>query len=222
MARRGRTASACLTIDQGLDEALAAREGPVIVADPADNAGGGAASDNTSILRALLERKAERAAIGPIWDPVATSLCFNAGVGASFRLRIGGKLSASSGEPVDELVQVVGLRAACVQTFGPVKVATGDCAAVRIGGIDVVLCSIRVQAFGTDLFTNVGIDPATRAVVVVKSTNHFLAAFGPIAAKVLYVESDGPLRSDYRQMPYLKVRRPIWPLDEVTFPALVY
>jgi microcystin degradation protein MlrC len=61
----------------------------------------------------------------------------------------------------------------------------------------------------------------SRKLLVVKSTNRFMAAFGPIAARVVYVESDGPLRRDYRIVPYRKVQRPIWPLDEVTYPGLI-
>ena len=58
------------------------------MADPADNAGGGAPTDNTTILRRLIERDAQDTAVGPIWDPVAVRLCFDAGRGASFPLRI--------------------------------------------------------------------------------------------------------------------------------------
>jgi microcystin degradation protein MlrC len=54
------------------------------MADPADNAGGGAPSDNTTILRRLIERDVPDAAVGPIWDPIAVRLCFDAGAGASF------------------------------------------------------------------------------------------------------------------------------------------
>jgi len=64
-----------------------------------------------------------------------------------------------------------------------------------------------------ELFRNVGIEPTEKKIVVVKSTNHFMAAYGPIAKKVIYVESSGPLRRDHRKVPYTKVQRPIWPLD---------
>ena len=43
-------------IDAALDEALAAGGGPVVLADGADNPGGGAAGDATFILKRLLER----------------------------------------------------------------------------------------------------------------------------------------------------------------------
>src|SRR5205823_4602558 len=79
------------------------------------------------------------------------------------------------------------------QTFAGSTVSMGDCAAVRLGGIEVVLISDRTQGFGPDLFGNCGIDPATRRILVVKSTNHFHAGFAPIAADVLYVDSEGPI-----------------------------
>ena len=69
----------------------------------------------------------------------------------------------------------------------------GDCAAIKVGGVEVVLISNRTQALGLELFRNLGIEPTERKLVVVKSTNHFMAAFGPIAQKVIYVDSDGPL-----------------------------
>ena len=198
---------------------------PVIMADPADNAGGGAPSDNTTILRRMLERNVQNAtpwaALGPIWDPIAVRLCLDAGLGATLPLRFGGKIGPTSGQPVDATVTVTGLMRDAWQSFGPTQVPLGDCAAVKIGGVEVVLIANRTQALGLELFRNVGIEPTERKLVVVKSTNHFMAAFGPIARKVLYVDSDGPLSRDYRRIAYTKVRRPIWPLDEATFPGLV-
>jgi microcystin degradation protein MlrC len=48
-----------------------------------------------------------------------------------------------------------------------------------------------------------------------------MAAFGPIAKKVIYVDSDAPLARDYRRMDFANVARPIWPLDNETQPGLV-
>ena len=74
-----------------------------------------------------------------------------------------------------------------------VRVGLTNPPAIRIGGVEVVLITKRTQALGLELFTNLGIDPRSKKVVVVKSTNHFMAAYGPIAKKVLYVDSDAPL-----------------------------
>jgi microcystin degradation protein MlrC len=221
VAMRGRTAPEYFEPGAGIDAALGLEGRPIVMADPADNAGGGAPSDNTTILRLLIERGVESAALGPIWDPVAVRLCFDAGLGAEFPLRFGGKTGPGSGQPVDALVTVTGLARECWQSFGPTQVPLGDCAAVRVGGVQVVLITKRTQALGLELFRNVGIEPTAMKLLVVKSTNHFHAAFGPIAAKVLYIDSDGPLPRDYRKLPYTKVQRPIWPLDEGAVPGLI-
>jgi len=221
VAMRGRTAPDYLDCDAGISAALAFNGSPVVMADPADNAGGGAPSDNTTILRRLVERNLDSVALGPIWDPIAVRLCFDAGPGATFPLRLGGKTGPASGYPMDATVTVVGLQRDCWQSFGPTRVPLGDCAAVRIGGIEVVLISNRTQALGLELFRNLGVEPTERRLLVVKSTNHFMAAFGPIARKVIYVDSDGPLSRDYGKIGYTKVQRPIWPLDETTSPGLI-
>ncbi len=219
---RGRTAPDYLPVDAAIDIALAAGGAPVVLAEPADNAGGGAPSDNTTILRHLLDHGIENAALGPLWDPIAVRLCFDAGVGARFALRFGGKTGPASGQPIDATVEVAALARDCWQSFGPTKVPLGDCAAIRIGGVETVLITNRTQALGLELFTNLGIDPHARKILVLKSTNHFMAAFGPIAHQVLYVDSDGPLNRDYRRIPYTRIMRPIWPLDADTAPGLIF
>jgi microcystin degradation protein MlrC len=221
VSMRGKTAPDYLECDAAITMAQETNGFPVVIAEPTDNAGGGAPSDNTTILRQMIARKVENAALGPIWDPMAVRLCFDAGLGAVFPLRFGGKTGPASGVPVDAEVQVVGLKRDCSQSFGPTQVALGDCACVRIGGVEVVLITKRTQALGLELFQNVGVEPAEKKMLVVKSTNHFHAAFGAIAEKVLYVDSDGPLPRDYAQIPFTRVNRPIWPLDAETSPGLI-
>ena len=221
VSMRGKTLPRFYDVDGGIEAALAVDGMPVVMADPADNAGGGAPSDNTTILRRLIERQVANAALAPIWDPIAVRLCFDAGLNGELALRFGGKIGPASGRPVDAQVTVIGLKQDAWQSFGPTQVPLGDCAAVRLGGIEVVLISNRTQALGLELFRNVGIEPLAKKLLVVKSTNHFMGNFGPIAKQVIYVESDGPLRRDYRKIPYTRVQRPIWPLDDETTPALL-
>ncbi|BBK44090.1 microcystinase C [Allostella vacuolata] len=201
-------------MDAVLDRAVARNDGLVVIADPADNAGGGAGGDSTYVLKRMMERGITDAALGPMWDPVAVRMCFNAGEGTRFQLRFGGKVAVTSGQPIDAMVTVTRLVRDATQTFGQETRHLGDAAAIDVGGIAVVLITNRQQAFGTDLFTNLGIDLGARRMVVVKSTNHFFAAFGPIAAEVLYADAPGPLPRDPRNLPYTRIPRPIWPLDE--------
>ena len=195
-----------------IDAAYAEPKGPVVVADPSDNAGGGAASDNTNIIRRLLERGMTDAAVGPMWDPVAVQFCHAVGVGATLPLRFGGKTAVDVRHADRRRGDRDRPRArTATQTFGSAKVTFGDGAGIRVGGVEVALISHRTQALGTEIFTAVGIDLASKRYVGVKSTNHFHAAYAPIAAKVIYCDGEGPSPLDARKYPFVKARRTIWP-----------
>lgn len=201
-------------IDGAIDQALAEPQGPVVMADGADNPGGGAAGDSTFVLRRLLERDVQDAALGPLWDPQAVRIAFEAGEGARLPLRIGGKTSPLSGSPLDIDAEVLALRPAMVMSgLAGVPVALGDCALVRTGGVQVVLISRRNQAMGTDLFTQLGCDLAARRLIVVKSSQHFYASFSQVARRVIYVAAPGAVTSDLRSLPYRKANRALWPLQ---------
>lgn len=177
------------------------------------------AGDSTILLLAALERGVTNACLGPLWDPMAVRLCFAAGQGAELDLRFGGKTSAHAGPPIDARVTVRRLQRGAVQSFGASVVPLGDAAVVGLPGIDVVLVTNRAQAFSPDLFANLGIDPATRDMVIVKSTNHFHGAFAPIAGTVLYCAVEGPYPNDPRKTRYTRLTRPIWPIVEDPFDA---
>ncbi|MCW5628840.1 MAG: M81 family metallopeptidase [Burkholderiaceae bacterium] len=217
---RGRTQPDYQTPDGAIDIALQ-ESGTVVVADPSDNPGGGAPGDSTMILRRLIERKVTNVAVAPIWDPIAVHMCFMAGVGGNLRLRFGGKTAPTSGQPIDALVKVTRLQRDATQTFVDATVPLGDCAAIEFDGISVVLITKRTQALGSDLLTGMGVEIKGRKMVVVKSTNHFHAAFAPFASRVLYCDAGGPIPRDHRQVPYTRVQRPIWPLEEDVQPVLL-
>ncbi len=217
---RGKTQPQYHTPDGAIDIALQ-ESGTVVVADPSDNPGGGAPGDSTVILRRLIERRITNVALAPIWDPIAVRMCFMAGVGGQLRLRFGGKTAPTSGQPIDALITVTRLERDATQTFVDAKIPLGDCAAIEFDGISVVLITKRTQALGSDLLTGMGVEIRGKKMVVVKSTNHFHAAFAPLASRVLYCDSGGPIPRDHRQVPYQRVQRPIWPLDENVEPVLL-
>lgn len=212
---RGSTRMTVLDPEAALDQVdgTAGHE-PVVIADIWDNPGGGVAGDSTVLLRRLLARGIDRAAVGLIWDPVAVRLCFAAGEGTRINLRFGGKSGPDCGDPVDGEVEVVRLVPDAIQRFNNTWARAGDIAAIRIGGVDVLLATIRLQIYSTDLFEASGVDMRDRRVVVVKSTNHFRRAFEPIASKILYVDSGAPYPSDPRKTAYRKLSRALWPIVE--------
>ncbi|SFR54487.1 Microcystin degradation protein MlrC, contains DUF1485 domain [Yoonia tamlensis] len=204
--------------------AMVPHDGPVVLADMWDNPGGGTAGDATVLLRELMTQGAKGAAIGTIWDPIAVKLCMAAGEGAVMPLRFGAKSAPMTGDPVDALVKVVTLSknaemifGESVVPFGPAaRIALLDADGVEIG-IEVILNTVRAQSYDPSLFAVMGIDPLAQKILVIKSTNHFYAAFAPIASEILYCAAGKPYPNDPATNPYRFVRDDIWPRVENPF-----
>ncbi len=89
-----------LPVKEAVAAALAAEGRPIVLADMADNTGGGAAGDGTEILRELLRVGARSATVACIWDAAAVQACVKAGVGAlrdPRRRRQGGRPARRAG-----------------------------------------------------------------------------------------------------------------------------
>ena len=206
------------TVDAAIDAALAAPRGPVLLAEVADNAGGGAPSDSTFVLRRLVERGVRDVVIGYVWDPVAVRFCAEAGVGATLELRLGGKCGPVSGDPVDLVATVRAVRPDHAQTgLGGGTNPMGLTVWIEAAGIDIVLNTTRTQVFHPDGFTGLGLDLQARRIVVVKSTQHFQAGFAPIAAEIRYVATAGAIAPDFAAIAYTKRDGRYWPRVEDPF-----
>ena len=222
-ALRGTTAMPMLDTEAGLDKTVAlvaTNPGkPVVVADVWDNPGGGVAGDGTLILRRIIERGIGNVAVATIWDPIAVTFCLAAGEGAHIQLRFGGKAGPDGGAPIDARVEVLRTVEEGWQSFGKSRVTLGPAAVVRLEGtdIEVILNTNRTQTFEPDIFSNVGIDPRSKEILLVKSTNHFHAGFEPVAAEIIYIDAGAPYPSDPKKTDYRKLSREIWPRVEVPF-----
>ena len=216
-AIREKTAMDMLGIDDGIDRALAARKAspakPAVIADVWDNPGGGVAGDGTFVLRRILERGVDKVGVATIWDPIAVTFCHAAGEGAVIDLRFGGKAGPQAGEPIDATIEVLKVVDEGWQSFGPSRVTLGPTALVRIVGteVDVILNTNRTQTFEPDIFSNLGIEPAGKDILLIKSTNHFYAGFAPVAAEIIYVSAPSSYPSNPRVTNYTKLTRPVWP-----------
>ncbi len=202
-----------MPFQEAIDLALADTNGTTVIADTADNAGGGAPGDSTFFLHYLFDRGAKHVVSGTYYDPISVDLCFEAGVGATLTLRIGGKLGPASGMPVDTDVIIRALDEHHVQEAMDDSgvVPYGRSAWVHARGIDLVLVSIRSQVFSPTTFTNLGIDLRSAKIIIVKSTHHFYGKFAPLATRVLYADSPGALRADFAAIPYEKRDPEYWP-----------
>lgn len=209
-ARRGEIGFESLSLEQALSKALASNRTPVVVADQSDNTGAGAPGDATFALRWLLDHKARDVALALFYDPEVVRIAKKAGQGATLPVRLGGKLGPSSGTPVDIEVTVLSLRDDYRQAFPqqsgePWWKQVGDVAALRCGGIDIVVSSKRCQVFSPSIFGDFAIDPTRKRLLVVKSVQHFYGAFAPIAGEVIYMTAPGAIAIDPRHTVYHRV-----------------
>lgn len=191
--------------------AIAGGNGCTVVADISDNAGCGAASNSTFLLAPLVASKAENALFGLIWDPAAVRVCEEAGEGATLRLRVGGKVSAMSGNPVDVEAKVLKIVHDAKVTYGDGKMPMGDAVLLDAGGVHIVINTIRTQTFNPDAFTQFGIDVRSYRTVIIKSAQHFHAGFAPIADRIIYSVAPGTSSPDFKSMSLPRSGRPLWP-----------
>jgi len=190
------------------------RPRPLVIADVADNPGGGAPADSTTILRALLDAGVREVALGLLIDPQAVQACHQVGAGGRLRLRVGGKVSAFSDLPLDLDAEVIAVaRQPTMRVMDVVEFPLGDTAWVRAAGIDIALGSQRIQAYAPEAFTHLGMTLADKRAVVVKSSTHFRAAFAALSDEIMLVGARGALDFDFARLPYQHLTRPVHPRD---------
>lgn len=192
--------------------------GPLIIADYADNPGAGGYGDSTELLSALLSSNISNACFGPLVDAKAVQKLSTFNVGDTVEITLGGKIdpqfgggpltlkgqlvSISDGHFIGEGLMIHGIHG----SFGPSAV-------VLVEGIEILVVSIARQILDQQQFKAFGIDPQLKQVVALKSMQHFRADFEPIAGKIIVCDSGALCTPRYDRLPYRNVPRPIFPLD---------
>ncbi|MCC6718243.1 MAG: M81 family metallopeptidase, partial [Acetobacteraceae bacterium] len=194
---------------------------PLVMSDVTDNPGSGHYGDTTNVLRAMIAAELQNAAFYAIYDPDAARQCAAIGAGNTGTVTLGGKHDpAAGGGPLTLNGEVTTLSSGKFQAFGPMGGGVwrekGLSALFRVGGIDIAIISNNGQATDLAQLTSLGIDPATKSAIAVKSKHHFRAAFTPVAREIITIDGGG-LGSAILANPegYKRVRRPIWPLDPI-------
>jgi microcystin degradation protein MlrC len=193
----------------------AAAHGPLVLAELADNPGGGSPGDATYVLSALIDAGIDRIAAGVLIDPLAVRCAIDAGVGAKLTMRIGGKACPLSGPPLDldVTVSAIDLEAKIV-LGGSTVVPMGRAVALHFAQGDLLLAENRNQTYGPSIFADLGIDLAKCRVILVKSAQHFKAHFSTIAPHSITLDSPGVCVADVTKLPFKRLPRPLWPWDE--------
>ena len=187
---------------------------PVVLADTQDNPGAGGNGDTTGLLRALIDQKAEDAALGLLIDPASAQRAHEAGQGATVAFSLGGKSAIPGDAPFSGEFTIERLGDGRFTCTGPMfkgfRMTLGNMALLKsraAPGVRVVLASRKCQAADQEMFRHVGIEPRRCRVVALKSSVHFRADFEPIAKEVLVVRAPGPALADPAEFHWQKLRK---------------
>jgi microcystin degradation protein MlrC len=183
---------------------------PVLIADTQDNPGAGGSADTTGLLFALVASKVENAALGYLCDAEAVKAAHAAGEGAVITLELGGRNGPEGVVPFPGTFRVERLGNGRFRTSGPVSgnrdIDLGPMALLSIGGVEVAVTTKRMQALDQAPFRHLGIEPAKKKILGLKSTVHFRGDFQPIAEEVLVTIAPGAHLADTSKYAYRRLR----------------
>jgi microcystin degradation protein MlrC len=195
--------------------------GPVVLLDHSDNCASGGTMDTMTVLGGILDAGLDNVAAFAICDPGAVQLMMHAGIGAELRLSLGGKLDMPAiglkGEPRSVKGRVRLICDGRYRNRGPMARGElnhmGPTAVLDTGKVEIVVISKHVEPHDLAAFQAVGIDPASKRFLMLKSRVHWRAGLRSLAGAVVECAGTGVCTSDYAALPFQHVRRPIYPLD---------
>jgi microcystin degradation protein MlrC len=204
------------------------RDGPVMLLDNYDNCASGGTMDTMAVLGAILDAGLEDVAAFAVFDPQAVEQMKRAGVGARVTISLGGKLEMPAlglkGKPLRVTGNVRRIVSGIYRNEGPMArgelADLGTAAVLDTGNVEIAVISRHVEPHDIGSFKALGIDPAAKRYVMLKSRVHWRAGLGPMAKAVVECAGEGVCTSDYSQLNFRRVRRPVYPLDPETRPSV--
>jgi microcystin degradation protein MlrC len=219
--RRGRFIANLTALEDATQKALHSPV-PLAFADVADNPGGGGRGNTMWILEAFHRAGVQNCLVGVIHDPALAAEAHKLGKGARFTAHFNRDVATDDpfSKPLSAAAEVVALSDGRVTgrrgIFAGTAMTLGATAAIKIGGMTVVVISIRTQCADPAFFEHLGLDVAKAHAVVVKSRGHFRGGFDEFFKHEQIVEVDCPgltspilTRFDWKHMP-----RPVLPIDK--------
>jgi microcystin degradation protein MlrC len=211
-----------MPLEQAMARLAAHRSGPALLVEPADNIGGGAPGDLTTVLQALLEHRIENAAVC-IYDLEAVGELWDAAPGEKRRLPIGGKSGEIGAAPLVLEVEVISRSDGRYLLEDPhshaaawgLRQEMGPCVVVRCAGVRVLLTSRRTAPWDLAQWRSQGITPESLFAIGIKAAVAHRQAYDPIAAASCTLDTPGPCAENLRRLPFRHIRRPIHPLDDL-------
>ncbi len=208
---------------EAIEMALETEGQPVVLSESSDSPTAGSPGDSAELLRALLEYAPNASAALWVRDPVAVRRTWGLTSGTLVQLEIGAGFDKTNRSPVP--VQGV-VCSSSEGTFIPkgtvykgMRFDMGRTTVLEIGAVSVLVSEKAVPVVNPELYRSQGVEPSDKKIVIVKSPSNFRAEYAPFAAKMILVDTPGISSANIRSLPYRRVPRPIYPLDETEFNA---
>jgi microcystin degradation protein MlrC len=199
--------------------AEARRQGPtVVLVDEADDPAAGGPGDSTVLLRALLDARVPSGAITTVKDSDVARQMAEAGEGAEIGVRLGAKADDRHGRPIEATGRVVKISRAPIPSdmWSGRTYSVGIIGVLDISGVLAVVTEQKVMTENIDLLELLGIDMTTLDVVGAKGLAlHIRQALAGKARAFINVDAEGVTHRDVRKLGFKRIRRPIWPLDDL-------
>jgi microcystin degradation protein MlrC len=208
---------------ESITHAKAVKHGVVLLIDHGDNCMSGGTCDTMDVLAECLRQGLDRIGVGPICDPQAVARLVAAGVGGTVTVDLGNKLpmpkiGLASRTPLRLTGQVRAIGNGEYTISGPIYTGTrcymGRTVLFDTGAAEIVVTEQTQEPWDLGVFTCVGLNPARKRYLILKSRMYYRPVFAPLAATTIECASVGVASSDFPLFHYAQVRRPIYPFDD--------
>lgn len=189
----------------------------VLLSDTGDSVLGGSTGDSTVILGALLANPPTRRALVPMTDPMAAAVLSTCSVGEHVTIDLGGWANDFYRPlSVTGTVRAVGGGTVQLDRLPQGSVDLGRAAVLEIGTITVLVTEhAGVGGIHPGVYRHLGVEPGEHKMIVMKTASNF-QYMRDISTDFVRVATPGPTQSDVVSLPWARVPRPIFPLDEIT------
>jgi microcystin degradation protein MlrC len=194
--------------------------GPVLLLDTADTTGGGAAGDSIALVRGLIEAGVTEPCLAMVVDPDAARRCHRTRIGETLSLSIGHRVDPQWGKPLKVTGKLVRKSDGRFRYSGGILSGTwssmGPSAVLQIGSLSLLVMTHPTYDYAYEQYASVGLDPRRAKFVGVKNMMNFRVGYRDIMKGFFVVDCPGPTPTDMRALPFRRVKRPVFPIDDDT------
>jgi len=216
-ARRFKLEADVYSPAEAINEGLEIEGGPVLLAEVADCCGGGAAGDNVTTLKSLVELCSDQPSLVPVVDPAAAQACHSAGAGGELTLQLGHSLDPQWGSPL-HVTGTVAKTSDGTFTYseGIYKGQTGNMgpsAVFTVGAIQILITTHATYDWADEQFRSMQLDPLSAKFIVVKNPMNFRVGYDGVYKSYFILGTPGSTPATVKHVQFKNLQRPYFPKD---------